>query len=427
VETVFIVPQDGTWYTVKIEFFMFDDGDGGFASDSEAARAEMLRRFPGAFEVPADSVTAQFVTGGFKWLAGTASWGYNGTGAPSGVAGTAVGAIQAAAATWGQQGAAFAFSGGSPSSAGTGACGGGTDGNNTVGWANQSGSVLAVTCSWYGSGNPFNPAVEFDMQIDPEWTWTTGSPIGVDLQSVALHELGHALGLNHSGDGSAVMFASYTQGSSKRAPAQDDIDGELAIYGPSGGQPTSTPTTGPTKTPTNTPSPSNTPTNTPTNTPSPTPTNTPGGQPTNTPTATPTNPNNGSATPTPPLSTSTPAPTVTPGSTSTPGPTNTPTPSPTATQTAVATPTSTQPPSSPRLPLSPGANLLAWPGGDVAPSVALATVPNLRVVYGYDPATGKWSRYVPGGPGFLNSMTMMKKGAAYWFIAAGAAQVPFTP
>jgi hypothetical protein len=48
-------------------------------------------------------------------------------------------------------------------------------------------------------------------------------------------------------------------------------------------------------------------------------------------------------------------------------------------------------------------------------------------VYSYDAATGKWSRYVPGGPGFLNSMTVMKKGAAYWFIAAGSAQVPFTP
>jgi len=39
-----------------------------------------------------------------------------------------------AATTWGQQGVSFSFSGGSASGSGTGACGGGTDGSNTVGW-----------------------------------------------------------------------------------------------------------------------------------------------------------------------------------------------------------------------------------------------------------------------------------------------------
>ncbi|MEO8538614.1 MAG: matrixin family metalloprotease [bacterium] len=422
VESVFIVPQNGEWYTVKIGFFMFDKGDGSFAGDADTARTEMLARFPGAVEVPPGSVAAQYVLSGFKWTTGAAAWGYNGSGAPAGVAGTASSALQAAANTWGSQGANFHFTGGGASGADTGACGGGTDGVNTVGWGAQSGSVLAVTCSWYSnSGNP-KSAVEFDMQIDPEWTWTTGSPIQVDLQSVTLHEFGHALGLNHSAQGTAVMYASYSQGANKRTPAQDDIDGELAIYGATGGGATNTPTNAPTNTPTSVA----TATPTRTNTPFTTPTNTPTASGSTTATPTPTQPSS-TSTPTP-QATSTPTSSATPsgGSTSTPTPTstNTPTPTSTPTQAATATPTSGGGSS---LPLVPGANLLAWPGSELPPAQALGNVPNLRIVYAWDPVTHKWSRYVPGAPNYLNSLQTMKKGVAYWFIATASGSVPFQP
>jgi hypothetical protein len=415
VDTILLVPQDGEWFYVKVGFFIYDNGDGSFAEAADTARAEMLSRFPGAIEVE-ESVSAAYVTSGFKWMSGSAAWGYNGAGAPAGLSG-AQGAVQAGAATWGQQGVPFSFTGGGASGNGTGACGGGTDGSNTVGWGAQSGSVLAVTCSWFGStGSPFKPAVEFDMEIDPDWNWSTGTPIQVDLQSVALHEFGHALGLNHSGDGSAVMFPSYTAGTNKRTPSADDVAGLTAIYGGGGSTPTKTPT------------PAGTPGGTATNTPSATPPLA-----TSTPTRTPT-PGGGGGSPTPPLPTSTPTNTPAPGGG---GGAGTPTP-PLATSTPVKTVTPTSPPTqgpsptaSPTpgnsLPIQPGANLLAWPGNEAPPAVALAGVPNLKVVYAYDPVSGHWTRYIPGAPGFLNNLAMLKKGGAYWFIASGSAQIPFQP
>lgn len=429
VEAVFVVPQDGQWYYVKVGFFMHDDGTGSFGDAAELARSEMLARFPGAAEIPPGSVSAQYVTSGFKWIEGSASWSYNAQNEPVAVAGAAQQSMQAAASTWGQQGVAFSFGGGGSSGNDTGACGGGTDGSNTVGWGPQSGSVLAVTCSWYSTvGSPYKPAVEFDMEFDPDWNWTTGSPAQVDLESVALHEFGHALGLNHTGDGSAVMYASYPSGAQKRQPTQDDIDGLNAIYGAGGGG-----------TPTATPSPAATATPSPTSTPAQggTPTATPPGS---TATATPFPP---TATPFPPTSTpaggaggpATPTPTRTPppgptNPTATSVPTQTPLPSPTATPTKApspaASPTATPSGVPPSLPIVPGANLLAWPGGDLPPSVALgAMAPTIRIVYGYDAATGTWVRYAPGLPAYLNNMAFLKKGEAYWFIAKGAGLIEF--
>lgn len=426
VNTVFLVQQGGEWFTVKVDFLMQDRGDGNFEAEAENARAGFLARFPDAIPAP-DGMAAAFVTSGFKWIAGNVTWQYNGAGAPAGVAGSAQGALNSAASTWGAQGANFHFNNGGATGNGTGACGGGTDGSNTVGWGAQGGSVLAVTCSWFSnSGSPFKAAVEFDMEIDPDWGWTTGSPIGVDLQSVALHEFGHALGLNHSAQGSAVMYASYSNGSNKRTPTQDDIDGELAIYGTTGGGATNTPTQAATATPTrtNTPVPSGTPataTATPTRTSTPIATSTPGN----------------TATPTMPLPTSTPGSTATPTPpqpTSTPGgATNTPTTTPTASATATASPTvaATATPTTRAgggsLPIVPGANLIAWPGNEVPPAQALAGVPNLRIVYAWDPVTRTWTRFVPNAPSYLNTILSLKKGVAYWFIATGSGDVPFQP
>lgn len=59
---------------------------------------------------------------------------------------------------------------------------------------------------------------------------------GYDFRSIVTHESGHFLGLAHSIDPTATMFASYTPGTkSLRTIAQDDVDGICTIYPPNTG------------------------------------------------------------------------------------------------------------------------------------------------------------------------------------------------
>ncbi len=390
------VEKDGQTYYVAIQLLIERRPGEDFEAAARAAKDALVARFPGAVEVTAGEVGAQYVLNSYWWSGRHPAWRYNSSGKPAALTGDS-GAVGGGSSVWGTVGADFSFTNSGTTAAGTGACNNSTDGSNTVGWAVQSGSTLAVTCTWYSTAPNPDDAVEFDMEIDPGWTWTTGtSGINTDLQSVATHEFGHALGLGHSAISAAVMYPSYTQGTNKRTPHQDDVDGILAIYGATGGGPTSTPTS----TPTNTPTPTTVPptaTNTPTNTPTPT---------TVPPTAT--------ATPTP-TRTNTPTATATPTKTTVPA-------TATATKTAApptATPTKTPPgQSGRRAKLSRGANLVTWSGPDTAPSQALAgSTGDVQVVYGFDGATGTWLRYGPGLPAVLNTLSTLHEGQAYWFMA----------
>ena len=250
----FAVPRGDAWYIVSIQLFVAGGEDGDPDAEAAAARSEILARFPGAVPLADGDVHAQWVAAGWRWPDGTASWRYNATGKPAGLSADEA-AITGGATAWNSIGVNFSFSYLGTSGSGTGACHNAPDGTNTVGWGPQAGSVLAVTCTWYDPHtNPYT-AVEFDMEFDPDWPWTTGSPVSVDLQSVAAHELGHALGLGHSEYPSAVMYATYSQGQVKRTPTSDDIAGAAAIYGWSSGTPTPTPSATPTPTPTPTPVP----------------------------------------------------------------------------------------------------------------------------------------------------------------------------
>jgi hypothetical protein len=182
-------------------------------------------------------------------------------------------------------------------------------------------STLAVTYYGYSGSTMLEADILFN-RAQPFDSYRGSLRSSYDIQRVALHELGHALGLAHSSVATAIMNPYI---SSYYTLSADDIAGAQALYGAPSASPTPTPT--PTPSPTATPRPTATPTPTPTATPTPTPAVTP--TPTSSPTATP------SPTPTP---TATPTPTPTPTATATPS--ATPTPTPTTTPAVMLSPAS---------------------------------------------------------------------------------------
>jgi hypothetical protein len=77
-----------------------------------------------------------------------------------------------------------------------------------------------------------------DMEINATVPLTLNDPVppdGYDFQSIITHESGHFLGMAHSVDTLATMYATYTAGStSKRSLTADDMGGLCSIYLPDG-------------------------------------------------------------------------------------------------------------------------------------------------------------------------------------------------
>ncbi|EOY04278.1 Matrixin family protein [Theobroma cacao] len=71
----------------------------------------------------------------------------------------------------------------------------------------------------------------FHYDADENWSPNPTAPNQIDLETVAVHEIGHNLGLGHSQDQAAIMFPSLPAGATKRNLGQDDIVGLQALYG----------------------------------------------------------------------------------------------------------------------------------------------------------------------------------------------------
>lgn len=112
-------------------------------------------------------------------------------------------------------------------------------------------STTEIDISWetgdHGDGSPFDgtghtlahaffpppinphPGIAGDVHFDDAEAWSnSGSGQTIDLLSVAIHELGHALGLRHSSEPNAIMYPTYS--GPKRTLHEDDIRGIRAIY-----------------------------------------------------------------------------------------------------------------------------------------------------------------------------------------------------
>jgi len=45
-------------------------------------------------------------------------------------------------------------------------------------------------------------------------------------------------------------------------------------------------------------------------------------------------------------------------------------------------------------------------------------------IYAYDASAGRWLRYVPGLPSFVNNLSRVHRGQAYWFISSTKSSLP---
>jgi hypothetical protein len=76
------------------------------------------------------------------------------------------------------------------------------------------------------------------LHFDAAEEWVAGSDVtkassaaAVDLESVAVHEIGHLLGLGHTSVEDATMFPSIAFRTRKVVLASDDVNGIQSLYG----------------------------------------------------------------------------------------------------------------------------------------------------------------------------------------------------
>jgi hypothetical protein len=119
--------------------------------------------------------------------------------------------------------------------AGTGAASHAPDGHNVISYGEYPGlgSVLAFATTWaYDDGAAFDCDLYFLSENDYGAVYWDADPAGpasgrYGIEAVALHELGHCVGLNHSADSTAVMYAYYNSATSLQP---DDSAGVAALY-----------------------------------------------------------------------------------------------------------------------------------------------------------------------------------------------------
>lgn len=150
----------------------------------------------------------------------------------------AIAAIQAGLAAWSTQaGTPFRYSyAGQVNTTTTG-----YDNKNVIVFRNTTnGGSIATAYWWHSSGKLLDSDIIFWDGARKFFTGSSGcsssTQLGAYIEDVATHELGHSLGLGHSGVSDATMYSSYAACSqAMRTLASDDISGARSLYGTSTG------------------------------------------------------------------------------------------------------------------------------------------------------------------------------------------------
>ena len=171
-------------------------------------------------------VTISFMPDGTNLGGGVSSNLFAAFNGKSSLAGNWQNIILQAAQTWAQQtnvNFAVVPDDGAPEGSGPDEQGASGVGDIRIGGYNFGASTLALT---------YQPPSANNFSIAGDVTFNTGQSFNVgstyDLFTVAMHEFGHALGLNESSVSSAVEYATYT--GRKTGLASDDIAGIRSIY-----------------------------------------------------------------------------------------------------------------------------------------------------------------------------------------------------
>ncbi|KAI3829130.1 hypothetical protein L1987_03246 [Smallanthus sonchifolius] len=100
---------------------------------------------------------------------------------------------------------------------------------------------ISFACRAHGDGAPFDgpggvlahafAPTDGRLHYDADDRWVVGAVSNAyDVETLALHEIGHLLGLGHSQYENAIMWAAFSSGVTKGLNS-DDIQGLKALYG----------------------------------------------------------------------------------------------------------------------------------------------------------------------------------------------------